>query len=340
MSQLKTLPPPFVPPKEKEVASNPAYKKNLDVPLQIRYVEDIDMMSLAINIVSFGLVLIVLAVLSERLFANWIAVAAISLSGIWILGVSFRDRLGITVPAREAQVYLNPILSRNIIVYTQGFHFTAWFYRKEKDSVSFQKHEIIEASQKEKSEIVFPSSDGNNMVAELEIMFCRREGGEAMSKSLKFPLDQIKSWTRARVVAMITEAGGQNSFETMRYYKSDVMAWVSTLFGRPDEISSFEDELGITVKPPVLKNLDLTEESKKVFINKSKIAILKDGIMELTDKDNGAGLTPTEANYAIQAMEGAITRKVNTYEGIPPGVTTLALGDSGLAIAAKDKEKK
>lgn len=330
----KAPPPKPVYPEPKEFPIPDGCFDYIDKPLKVRYVVGMDLLALVANIITavsiFGLVSFVIG----RKTSNPMATVAIPLALVWVLVVIFRNRLWTRVDARKAHVFLNN-LSRNIIVYPQGFHFTSWFSTKEPDEVDFQKHEIISAERKNGEEIRFPSKDGYGMFAEINILFKRRDGQEGLSRSLKFPLSDIKTWLKAVVVKQFSDVGGHNSYETLLYYKAEIAAWAAKIFGGDDKVSPFEIELGISVKDPVVKNLDLDDESRRIFSTKAKVGVIADGIREF----RGLDVNPDEAAIMAQVAQGAATRVIHTYQGVPQGARVVALGDAGIAISDRGGKK-
>ena len=54
--------------------------------------------------------------------------------------------------------------------------------------------------------------------------------------------------------------------------------------------------------------------------------------------DPETDITIQEAARIAQEMVGAATRIIHTYEGVPSGATTVALGDTGgIAVGGKGK---
>ena len=259
------------------------------------------------------------------------ALWGIPLMACWIMGVMIRKRLWTSVDARKADVYLDYLRSKQITVYAQGFHFTHWTSRKQGDVIDFQKHEIITMKEEDGTMVRFPTIDGFEMAAELTIFFSLREGEEPMSRALKYEAGELKSFTKAAVIRRLTDLGGRNSYETMLYYKSDIATWLAKTFGGESVPSPFEKGLGLSIRNPILDDLDLTKESRETFGAKSKVAMLNEGIRDLKNK-NGAGLDANEANLAAQAAQGLITREVHTFQGIE-NAGFVAIGESGIAAA-------
>ncbi len=291
-------------------------------------------LSFNIGSVLFCFAVIMLAI---RMFTtNPVFVWSVSASVCWVLIVILRTRLWGFADARQASVYLDYLRSGRITVYTQGFYFTPWTSRKQVDQIDFQKHEIISLKKEDGTMVRFQTNDGYEMAAEITIFYNLRDGEEALSRSLKFEDGEIKSLTKAAVVSRLTDLGGCNSYESLLYYKSEAAKWLANTFGGESTLSLFEKGLGISLRNPILDSLDLTEESKKTFGVKAKIEVINDGIKSLKRR-SGAGLSSDEASLAAQAAEGNLTRIVHTYQGVPQGAKVVALGDQGIAIAAKGK---
>jgi len=305
-----------------------------DTPLLIRYVNHIDMEALCFNLVSVLACFAVFILAVGQLTANRAAVFAIPASLCWILIVILRIHLWTSVDARKAGVWLDYLNSKRLVIYTQGFHFTPWTSREQVDEIDFQKHEAISMKKTEKTEIRFETNDGYEMAAEVVIFYNLRDGADAMSRALKYEDDEIKAFIKAVVIERLTDLGGCNSYESLLYYKAEAARWLAMTFEGESKLSQFEIGLGIALRNPILESLDLTDESKKTFGVRAKIEVITDGIKSLKRE---AGLSADEANLAAQAAEGILTRNVQTYQGIPQGAKVVALGDHGIAIAAKGR---
>ncbi len=322
------------PPLDKPTLGEPEPPASWDTPLDIRYVDDVDIEALAFNLASVILCFFALTVLVGQFTSDSVTVSAISTLVCWFFIVATRSRLWTSVDARKASVWLDYLRSKRIVVYTQGFHFTHWTSRKQSDEIDFQKHEIISMNKADKTEVRFETNDGFEMIAEMTLLYNLREGEEAMSQALKYENGEIKAFTKAVVISRLADLGGRNSYRSLLYNKAEVTQWLANTFGGESTISLFERGLGISLRNPILNTLDLTDESKKTFGVRAKIEVVKDGIKSLK---KGTGLSADEANLTAQAAENLITRVVHTYQGIPQGATVVALGDHGVAIAAKGK---
>jgi len=65
------------------------------------------------------------------------------------------------------------------------------------------------------------------------------------------------------IVGRLSDLGACNTYDALLRNKADVAAWVANIFAGDDNISPFEEDTGTSVKSPILRDLDLTEESKK-----------------------------------------------------------------------------
>jgi hypothetical protein len=301
-----------------------------DRPLTVKIVKGMDWDSFLVNLFTMSVLTGMFYWLLQQKIINPRISLTASLVIIWIILVAVRHHLWVVVAAREADVYLDNI-AKIIVIYFQGFHFTAWYYRKERDKVDFQRHEIISATMKEKTEIRFPSKDGYEMVAEITIMFNRRPEADALSRSLKFQIPELRKWILAGVAQKLSEIGGLNSYKVLLRNKSQVTHLISLVFEGQNR-SQFEDDTGTLVRNPVLENLDLSPDSKEIFRSRAKIETMAENIKQLTGKDE-VHLSDEEASFAAQAASGSLTRVVHTYQGIPKDAKVVALGDSGIALA-------
>lgn len=309
-----------------------------DGPLEIRYVNkgNLDWGSLAFNLVSITIILIVPLLLIRFKTHNPLILIAFSATVIWVLGVFFLARLGTNVDGMQYQIWLDYIFSDRLIAYSQGFHFTTWSSKDQGNMIDYQKKEIIDANRKDGTAFTFATQDGLDVMADVTIVYNRRPGLEALSWSLKFKsTDEITTLIKAVVQGRLSDLGGCNSYETLLRHKAEVAAWVANFFAGETQTSPFEKKTGTRVLDPVAKDFDLTPESKEIFRAKARIGIFKRAIQSLTEKE--VGLSPEEANLAVQAAQGSLKRVVHTYQGIPPGAKVVALGSEGIAIAAKGK---
>ncbi|MCX6715888.1 MAG: hypothetical protein NT077_02590, partial [Candidatus Taylorbacteria bacterium] len=185
---------------------------------------------------------------------------------------------------------------------------------------------------------IFPSANGFDIELDLLSMFARRDSPEALARSLKYTLPELKDLIWANIKMNLTNLGGQNSYQSLLYYKADAIAWIANIFAGDGRLSLFEQQTGTTITSPLATNMGLTDETQKIFATGARIEVIVKGTDALVKAIGGGNPTPAarmEAARIAQAAEGAATRTIHTYEGIPEGATTVALGDSGIAIAAK-----
>lgn len=314
---------------------------NNDTPLPIRYVEGKDWYALLFNILSFVLVGLVMNSLFNKLgFSE--GLKTITLWIIILIAFVFAfEHLYTNVEALKAKIYLDQLSPKRLIVLTQGFHFTTWTSVEQKENeVDLQKHETEVDKDSKMAKFTFPSSDGWRMVAEVTIMFKRRAGEEAMSKSLKYKKEEIGTLIRATISQALSELGGLNPYERLLKRKADVTVWLANLFGGSDMISSLETDTGTSILDPVLNDFDLTLEDQKVRQARARTEVITDIVNKLRIATDASPekATAEELLATARLLAGENSKEqINThrYHGIPPGVTTFAPGDGGIAVGVK-----
>ncbi len=326
------VPPPLVYPDSRM----PPPKRPVDSPLALRYVGDsIDLWALFVNVLSIVFVYELLHLIFMRRSGNPWVITALPLIIIWVIVACVYQNLGVQVEGRKAVVFTDN-LSRILVIYTQGFHFVPWYYSREEDVIDFQKHHLLSCSRKDGTEIHFNSKDGYGIVAELDDLFSLRDGHETLCRSLNYKIEDLRRWTLAIIIGRLSDLGACNSYESLLYYKMEVASWVANIFDGEDATSPYEWDTGTSVKNPILKDLDLSEEDKKTFGVKSKIGVIADGVKALID----ANIPPEEAAIIAQAAEGAATRNIQTFQGLPKDASIIAFGDSGVATLKKSASEK
>lgn len=311
-------------PPDKEVPPG-----HMEEPLKLRYVEEIDLPSLTINIVFLIFLGFVTMFILRRLTNQSIAATIVSVVICWVVVVFFHNRLWTQVDGQSAKVYLDNI-RRILVVYTQGFHFIPWYYTTEPEEINFQKTEIVHRCKKENTEVRFSSQDGLEIFVELDIFYKLREGRKALSKGLRFKPEARTELITAIVRQRLSDLGGCNSFKTLLAHKTEVAAYVAKIFGGEANLSDFEKETATNIKDPNLLNLDLTEGSREIYQARAKLSIVQEMIAKLREM----GVKPNEAARMAQVLQGSASRIIHDYLGIPKNANVVALGDHGAAIAA------
>ncbi|MEI7462838.1 MAG: SPFH domain-containing protein [Candidatus Taylorbacteria bacterium] len=334
---MKDHAPPMLkkPVKSRPITASPGDIANPNKALSVSMINDFDFESLLINVLTVIIIFILSSVLLgfiSKIQIVTLGVPIIVTSGFIIMKFG---SMWTTVKAREASVYLDYIRPRKILVYLQGFHFTSWCSEVQESTINFQKHEIITTRFGGENQVTFTTRDGYVMFANILILYNRRNDLDALSKSLRYQNTEIRAWILALVAARLSDLAGQNSCETLLYYKSAIVQWVSKLFDGQENISEFEDQIGCEIKDPTLEDFDLIPESRKIYAAKSKMQTITDGIAAL--RAANPDMSVNEASRIAQAAVEVITRHIETYEyeGIPQdGLSALGLGSGGLGVIA------
>lgn len=332
-------PPELVFPKDRKFKAPKGCTAYEEPALTLRYVTDKDWTAFTFNLLSATFAFVLIHILFRIKSTNPMLTIAIPLASIWIAIVYFHNHLWVNVDGLQAKIYVDMFFSKKMIVYLQGGHFTAWSSKDQTNDVDFQKHETIETDGTKEKTLNFQTQDGYQLAANVTIVYNRRAGIEAMSKSLKFKrTEEIRTLIKAWVQAKLSDLGGCNSYETIIYYKPSVTAWAANLFGGEGQISLLEQKTGTNVLNPVVNNLDLDEESKKTFNAKARLSVMREETKLLHDD---CGVTSDEAFIGTQVALNLVQRVVSTqeYKGIPEGVTTFAPGNAGIAIGGGSKSK-
>lgn len=294
-------------------------------------------MSLAINVATGFAIFTIVFILTKSIAArkgidNPQLEIVIPLSFVLVITLAFIERLWTKVKGREGAVYLDNLLTRELIVYMKGFHFTSWFFSNESDTQDFKRQEIMEADQEKKTGIVMVTKDGYEVVISLRLMFSLGSRPEDLCKSLRYNRDDLKNWIWSYTVGSLSDLMGCNDYATLLANKADIATWLANLFCGTGNVSPLEDETGTDIKNPILLGLNPTEESLKLFEIQARNKAIAEGIEGFI----AAGADPKEAAIMAQTSAGTATREIRTFQGFPDGATVIAL-DSGAAAAAANK---
>jgi len=322
-----------LPPNAADIPVPAGAMVNANEPVPVRYVQatDKDWGALVFNIASVLLICCLISLAARQKTSSPIFTVAMPLGLIWVYCVYKRPDIWTSVPSREAYAFQDSLISKKVTVYAQGGHFVRWTSTKQPDVISFKKHQVISCKKDTKSEIRFPTRDGYEIEADLTIMFRRRDNEEALSRSLRFDINQLEVLIKATVVARLSDLGGYNDYNDILQNKVGVKRFVAVMFGGERAISEFEEMTGTEILDPLIENVDLTPESKQIFNVNAKARVIAKAIEILVN----AGVSADEAAKIAQATEGAATRIIHTYEGVPQGAKVVALGNEGIAIAGK-----
>lgn len=296
-------------------------------------------LALVINLVSVGLVFYTGYLILSHIKRFHVTPAisfGLPLVGIIAIVLFSYQRMWVSPTARTAKVYLDTI-NKIILVCFNGFHFLPWYATKESDEINFQKHQEMNARRKDNNAIKFKTSDALDVECDLFVLYNRRKEQEALEKSLGYTMDGLGGLVKAIIIARLSSLGACNSYDTLRYNKDQVTAWVAGLFAGSGQISPFEDYTGTDIQDPVLEDFDLTKESQEIYSKNAKIDVFITSTKRLQDE---AGLKPEESSHAAQVIVAGIQRTITTVQhtydvrGLPPGVSVFAPGsDGGVAVS-------
>lgn len=305
----------------------------VEQPLPIRYVtsDDKDVVSLAINVISAILLVGTLWLIFSKI--TWYPMITIGLPIVilWIMLVAFHDKLWVSVDEQQAAIYVDQLFfSEQLIVYLQGGHFASWTSKRQAETINFKKNEVSGTPKDRVSTFEFPTNDGLYIVAKVRIFARRRNSKEALSRSLRWPIEELERKVEALVAKKLSDIGAANTFDVIRTNKPQVAYEVAQMFDGESRTSDFERDTGLIIDDPIILELGLTAESKRIYESRAKINVLKEGVDSL--RGSNIDMDPTDAANAVQVASGAASQVIHTYKGIPPGATTVALGDSGLGV--------
>jgi hypothetical protein len=313
----------------------------VEQPLPIRYVTsgDKDVASLGINIISAVLLVGTLWLILGKITGYPVITVGLPLVILWITLVAFHNKMWVSVDEQQAVIYVDQLFSSGeLIVYLQGGHFTSWTSKRQAETINFKKNEVSGTPKDRVSTFEFPTNDGLYIVAKVRIFARRRNSKEALSRSLRWPIEELERKVEALVAKKLSDIGARNTFDVIRTNKPQVAYEVAQMFDGEGRTSDFERDTGLTIDDPIILELGLTAESKRIYESRAKVNVLKEGVSNLLESSGGQ-MDPTDAANAVQVASGAASQVIHTYKGIPPGATTVALGDSGVAVAGGGKGK-
>lgn len=310
----------------------------VEQPLPIRYVtsDNKDVVSLAINTISAILLAGTLWLIFSKITRYPVITIGLPLAILWIALVAFHNKLWVSVDEQQAAIYVDQLFySGELIVYLQGGHFVSWTSKRQAETINFKKNEVSGTPKDRVSTFEFPTNDGLYIVAKVRIFARRRNTKEALSRSLRWPIEELDRKVEALVAKKLSDIGARNTFDVIRTNKPQVAYEVAQMFDGESRTSDFERDTGLIIDDPIILELGLTVESKRIYESRAKINVLKEGVDSL--RENNSDMEPTDAVNAVQVASGAASQVIRTYKGIPPGAKTVALGDSGIAVAGGGK---
>jgi hypothetical protein len=274
-----------------------------------------------------------MAVVIHKKFSSPMVFAGIPLSIIGVLAVFFYERLHATVDTQRGSVWLDNFFSDAITVFTQGFHFTPMWYGEEKDKEKdFLRHVPILGKAVE-----FSSVDGYTLIADFTVLFQNICEKSALGHRLKYADEDLKLLVLATVKSYLTDIGGLNSYEVLNARKGEVASWLANIFGGEGVRSPFEVQIGGRLKNPVLETYNLDAKSKELWLKRA----LGNVVTEITRNQFDITKDSAESSKAAQAVAGVMERKdtrvhvVVDGKDLKPGVTTLVIGNAGMAVGGK-----
>jgi hypothetical protein len=315
-----------------------ALKKHDEGALNVRVVKDIDMTAgsftvlcaLIIFMISFGILMMRTDnprfSLSVSLILAWGSIAL------------FWKHICVSVPARMAKVYLNNLFHREIVVYLNGFHFLWTTFSRQSDVIDFQKQKEISSREADNNAPSFMSLDGWEVRAAWAGLIRRRNDENSLSHSLNYPDRVVEYWLRVMMNACLADLGGENSYDSMRAYKEDAIAWVRRVFaGEEGEMIDFGKVVGYDIELQ-LESVNLANEEDR----KSKAAIGRAAIMRqqaLENKEKFKGMTDNDAFDNAGIAEELVTKNIIEIKGLPPGGMFVMGGDVSSLVKAKGGKK-
>ncbi len=346
MKKIKNPPPPLnltytdddaIPPEEMPPGSKP-YKLE---PLDVDYIIGRDWKSLLTNALwAIVIFLISFLFLVKKVHFSYTWASAVSLCIISTLAALAFERLYTTVESRQGKFFLD-LLTGEMKVYGLGFKFTTWHSRHEVEEIEFQKHEVIVASKKDGTEVIFPTQDGKiEMFSEFKLWFQRVETRDALGNSLNYEIEEIQDMVLARLARRLSDVGGKHSYESLLYYKADLVKHAGSIFATRKNRSQWEVELGINVTDINFTRIDLTDESRK-FVNMRAVGEMVESITK--EHSDELDVHPETAYQGALAITGAVpqTRTTNVVkvEGIPAGTQVVSIGGTGTNLAVSPSQK-
>ena len=323
----KATPPPVLP-------GGSAPPKDEDPALKVEIIEDLNlkalMTSLGIAIIIFIVASFILRIRSE----DPVIYVGLPLGLIWTLVVYLRHRLWANVDTQKGAVCLDSLFSDTITVFTQGLHFMPVWYGEEDYELDFQKHEPVIANAEDGTHVEFQTQDGYTMWADFTGFYQNRCNEEALGRRLRYKDPELKALVRATIKSYLSDLGGLNKYETINAYKGQITNWLAGIFGGEGVLSPFELETGIRLKDPILESLDLDDKSKDLWLKRATAEVM----VEAAGKMLAIGTEKGEAAKAGQAAAGLLKRTDSNVrihvdgKDLPPGLTTLVVGEAGLAV--------
>jgi hypothetical protein len=316
-----------------------ALEKIKEGALKVRVVKDIDMLAglftaattLIILAISFGILVIKTGSLKFSL--------GVSLILVWLLIIIFWDRIRVKVRARKAKVYLNEILTREMVVYLKGFHFLWSFYSKENDDVDFQKQVEILARETDNSAPVFMSSDGWEVRVQWASLLRRRSDETSLSHSLNYPDHVVEYWIRVLMDSCISDLGGANSLDSMRSYKEDIASWLRrVLAGEEYGMLNISNVLGYDIELQVESVNLANEEDRKSKAGVGRARIMREQAME--NKKEFPSMTEGDAFDNANIAEELVNKSIIEFRGVPAGAIVALGGDISSLVNKQQKGGK
>lgn len=337
--------PPVRKPTPPEGGNNPPPPTDEDPPLKVKIVSDLNIGALIINLFLALLVFVVtLSILRMKINAPIIYVG-VPLSIIWILVVFLKHRLWVSVDTQKGSVCLDSLFSDTITVFPQGLHFMPVWYGGNEYELDFQKHEPIVANSNDDTHVQFQTKDGYTMWADFTGFYQTRCSEEALGRRLRYKDPELKALVRATIKSYLSDLGGLNTYETINAHKGEIANWIAGIFGGEGVLSKFELETGTRLKDPILENLDLDDESKKLWLIRAKGMVVAE-MTERLQSAAGSGADANEPLKAAQAVAGVLDRvdsNVRVHvdgKDLPSSLTTLVVGEAGLAVGGNQGKGK
>ena len=301
-----------------------------DQPLKVRYVRDFDWLALAFNLATLAFIAACIgAYVRYRISEDTSTILAISLLLsvipaliLWIWGKFFTSPDNL-----QANVYLNKA-TRRISIYPSGWHAVPWPSKKQ-SVIGFEKKEIITFCQKDGTALKVPCGDGRFALVSLTLNYNVVDfGGPFMGNTLRYSPIIIRQNIQAALQSRLGDLFGKNRYDVLIANWDRVELWTATGFGGQAVQTAFEKWLNIQIDDPLLNDIDLDPQSKKVYEKKSEMLQVQEGAQEFIK----LGVKPKDALTAARSI--VQTDADNSFTVIDAeGVRNLAYGSGTAAVA-------
>lgn len=284
------------------------------------------MSTIVILAIMFVLFCLLFALMGRRW--QWIGepqwMFSFSLAITWILGMSFNSHFWTSGDSMEARPFTNHLREQTIDVFGPEFAFKHWWQTPFESIpvVDLQKDETIS------DKVVIRSLDG--MPIEVEFEMLRRVVESGLREFLSFSPTVVDYRVKSVVVDRLQRLFGINSWETISKHRTEVIEWVSKIFGGDDEQSPFEKHFGILVYNPKLKHFDaIGQASETITQAKAKSDKLVEVIKQLKQELPHIRDDKEILRVAQRMLDIDLPETRNIIDA-PKGIHTVAVGGASI----------